>query len=207
MRGIVAGCLLLVCLAGGSTGRASTPLYTVGLEADSQTTTGISGVEGAGVSPIGETPGNGLRGIGWYEKGDVPCKFESYMRNANNGGKTFFGKYWNGCVGNFGSEKTVTLDDARQFVRGIAVCDSGNLNSRIKGIRLYKAKVWKTKKVIDEVYPSKSEKRTNCKTWRKAVFCSDGAIATSAVIHWDFSGKSSQAAVGISLECQDVTWS
>lgn len=204
MRALVALGLAILCVTAGAS-HAVNPIYDVALDASSETETAVSGFSGSKYV-IGATPGFGVRGVGWFEQADKPCKFESYMRHINDGGKTVFGKYWNGCTRSWGSEKTVVLDDKRLFVRGVAVCDSGNLNARIKGIEFYKAKVWKTKTVVEDVYPTKREERTNCKTWKKPVFCPDGKVATSLVIHVNLRVGPSEAK-GMSLKCQKVTWS
>jgi len=166
---------------------------------------------------IGEDPCCGIRGVEWAEASDIPCHFDSHVRYIDNGYHVVTGKYWNGCGGSsWGNKKKVMLDSDSNlspqfFVRGVAICDNGNNNHRLKGIRLYKAKVWKTKKQIDVLDGTASASHTNCKTWKKAVFCPAGTIATSLVLHTDsqigVSGQFSSAVKGISLLCKTVTWS
>jgi hypothetical protein len=96
-------------------------------------------------------------------------------------------------------------------VRGISICDNGTDNHRLKGIRLYKAKIWKTKKQIDVIdgYVGASHP-ANCEVWKKAVYCPTGMIATSLILHTDtqgvWTGAWSDAVQGISLICMKVTW-
>jgi hypothetical protein len=194
---------LLVAAFAGESGARS--LYTISLDTRT-TTTGISGIAGSRTATIGN-PGTAVYGIyklQWAEKGDVPCNFLTYTHNVDTGA-AYGGRIWDACSGVPGNFKTATLTGSQIFVRGIAICDAGS-NARIKGVRLYGVKVYKTKQETDNLLGYVEAKHTNCKTWRKAVFCSDGKLATAAMIHHDFSGKSSQAAVGISLEFQIILW-
>jgi len=204
--------LALVVLPAGQAGTG----YTIGFTGSS-VETDTSGQGGGTRQYIGDDPSAGLRGVGWSEEADVPCYFESYDRDIDNGHDTFLGRYWEGCGGGTrGDDERVTVDgggdlNPQTYVRGIAVCDNGKDNHRIKGIRLYRAKVWKTKKQIDELDGTTSASHAaNCEQWRKAVFCPTGTIANTAVLHTDlqiaWTGAVSNAVQGISLLCLKVTW-
>lgn len=178
--------------------------------------TASSGKSGGVRQYIGEDPSAGLRGVTWYEAGDVPCRFDSHIRFAANGYHIATGRYFSGCgPSTWGNKKSVMLDSdsnlsPREFVRGVAICDNNANNHRLKGIRLYSAKVWTTKKQVDALNGSVSDKHTSCKVWKPAVYCASGTVATTMVLHVDRQsgtfGGWSDAVQGISLICSKVEW-
>jgi hypothetical protein len=209
--GILAVTAALVVLSSAQAGDG----YTISLTGFA-VETDTSG-QGGGVDQyIGEDPVDGLRGIGWSEESDIPCYFESHIRDINDGHKTATALYYNGCGGlNWGNDRLAQIDDdtdphPQYYLRGIAICDNGESNHRLKGIRLYKAKVWKTKKEIDAIDGWNGASHTNCADWKPPVYCPQGTIAESAVLHTEhqtgLSGALSNSVRGISLLCMTVTW-
>jgi hypothetical protein len=209
--GIAAVAAALVVLSGAQAGDGYTISLT-GIAVETDT----SGQGGGILQYIGDNPDAALRGIGWSEESDIPCYFESYLRDVNDGHKTFTGLYNNGCRNlNWGDDRLALIDDATElhpqyYVRGVAICDNGDSNHRLKGIRLYKAKVWKTKKEIDQLDGWNGASHTNCSDWKQPVYCPEGTIAESAVLHTELqtglSGALSNSVRGISLLCMTVSW-
>lgn len=176
---------------------------------DSIVETGLSGFR----AEIKQTLDNdkGLRGIQWLESLDVPCSFQTLTRTLD-GTQEYSGRSWINCGNSpiFSTTK-VEFTAERNFVRGLAVCDSRqNSNHRIKGIRLFGAKVWLTKQQIDHLDGSIETTRSNCGDWAPAVFCPNGMIATGLIVREAFDGSAvsgpAHAGEGLALQCQRVEW-
>ncbi len=217
MKSVATAIFVLVSVAALATNyTCAAEVYKVSLtgnEIESVT----SGRSGGVRQYIGEIPDGGFRGVEWHEAGDIPCHFDSHMRYVNNGYHVVTGKYFNGCgPSNWGNKKSVMLDSDSNlspgiFVRGVSICDNDKDNHRLKGIRLYSAKVWDTRKQIDTLSGYVGDSHSACKAWKPAVYCASGTIATSMVLHVNRQngtlGSSSDAVWGISLLCRKVEWS
>jgi len=181
------------------------------------TTTTVSGANGDASTEVAGAASRGVYGMKWSETADMPCYWEPQWRNINNGYDVSGGVAYNGCRGGSRSDtKTVLFDNPRLYVRGVAVCKSTD-SLRVKGIKIYPAKVWATKAQIDSITTPKVEQRTNCGTWKSPVYCPRGTVATSVVFHHSadsgvkFVGVAvpvyGDSVVGIALKCQAVAWS
>ena len=185
-------------------------LWTVDWKNGTESETAVSGVRGT-IRHSLDIGQQALRGLTWSERYDRPCYFKTLNRDLDDGKDLTVSPYWNGCGDNWGNTKQVDFDNnARYYVRGLAVCDSKNAgNDRVKGIRIYAAKVWKTKKVIDPLSVKSEAKHANCDTWRSAVYCPSNAVAHGAVLFYDnkfgFPGTSAET-TGIVLLCREVDW-
>lgn len=196
--------LLAAALAGiGASGAAAQ--RTV----DPVTTTEVSGFRSSEVTWLAVGEGLlGISGLGWSEDGDKPCWMQVYQR-ALQGEVT---SSWTDPMDICGvrtshpfsvdSGKSILFgDNPRYFVRGIRACNNNRDNHRLKGVRIYAAKVWATRAQIDELSHSEAEDRTNCATWDAPVYCPDGQIASAVVVH-----HSDDEITGLALRCRRVVW-
>jgi hypothetical protein len=101
-----------------------------------------------------------------------------------------------------GSERPLT------FIHGISTCNSKNDdNDRIKGVRVFGAKIWKTERRIDERVPLDLNddhfEKTNCDkdTWTSPKFCDEGFVASGLNVH-----REEESIVGLALRCREVDW-
>ncbi|MDR4516316.1 MAG: hypothetical protein MRK00_02835 [Nitrosomonas sp.] len=192
------------------------PIESVGFKVGTDSETAISGKSGIKQqATITKVSSNtfAMRGLEWKEGGDLPCRIQTLLRSLNDGSDTPTGWYWQECPGeNWGNKKEASLDsNSRYYVRGLAVCDSKNKgNNRIKGIKVYAAKVWKTKEQIDLIKSPVAASHANCGTWKPAVYCPSGSIAHGVIIHTELEtalfGGSGKSAVGFALKCAEVSW-
>lgn len=180
------------------------PLFTGG---DVLTHTTYSGWAGR-TSHIEESlfPGafglGGVAGISWWEDGDQPCQIRLHLRSLKDGREGTNGEDENSCNGSASNRKTVGFfDNPRMFVRGIAVCSSkSNRNEqRMKGIKLYGAKVWLSKPEVEEVTTTAVEDHVRCGTWNAPVFCPADTVATGLVIE-----RVGSSITGLGLSCRPV---
>ena len=96
----------------------------------------------------------------------------------------------------------------RQFIHGISTCNSKNKNNdRIKGVRVFGARVWKTAPRIDERVPLDLNldhfEKTNCDkdTWTSPKFCDQGFVAAGLNVY-----REEEDIVGLALRCRQVGW-
>ena len=178
----------------------------------SASVTGVSGHRGdyqqrLSVSPLG------VHGLAWSEAADNPCMFRLLTRDLANGQDTGFGAEFdaldcpNPVPGSFPAftwgEDVNFNGNPRYFVRGVAVCNNNKKNQRMKGLRIYAAKVWATKPQIDELGKKDSDEHAlaNCRTWSDPVYCPEGKIAFGVVVHYTQDGIT-----GLALRCKTVEW-
>jgi hypothetical protein len=172
------------------------------------TTTAISGFNASDLTWLAVGEGDfGISGLSWDEDGDKPCRMWVQPRalsNAAAGG----GGQMDICgpvavpfvVGSL--TMTVSFDgNARYFIRGIAACTNGQSNHRLKGVRIYAAKVWTTEEPVDALAASDEEDRPNCSQWHSAVYCPTGQIASAIVAH-----HSDREITGLALRCRRVEY-
>ena len=191
-------------------------IESVGFKVGTDSETAVSGTSGikhqASMTKVTSNR-DAVRGLEWLESGDLPCRLQTLVRDLNDGTDTATGWYWERCPGGFwGNKKVVSFDDnPRYYVRGLAVCDSKNKgNDRIKGIKIYPAKVWKTKEQVDAIGTPVTATHSNCGAWKPAVFCPSGAVAHGFIFHTELDtsvmGGSGNSAIGIALKCAEVNW-
>jgi hypothetical protein len=100
------------------------------------------------------------------------------------------------------SSRTVSFTyDVRYFIRGIAVCNNNNSNHRLKGIRIYPAKVWVTQQRVDELTAKEEASHTNCASWSSAEYCPANQVASAIVVH-----HSDKEITGLALRCRRVDY-
>jgi hypothetical protein len=100
------------------------------------------------------------------------------------------------------SWKTVSFANRpRYFIRGVAVCKTSNDNNRIKGIRIYPAKVWHTARDIEPIHEPEEVSRTNCGQWEPARFCPTNYIAVQLMVY-----HRPHQITGLGLKCRPVTY-
>lgn len=172
------------------------------------TTTSISGFNASDLTWLAVGEGDfGIAGLSWDEDGDKPCRMWAQPR-ALDYAVPGAGPQMDICgaaavpfvVGSI--TKTVAFDgNARYFVRGIAACTNGQSNHRLKGVRIYAAKVWANQNPVDGLSASDEEDRPNCSQWHTAVYCPSGQIASAIVAH-----HSDKEITGLSLRCRRVAY-
>ena len=150
------------------------------------------------------------QGIPWIdfgEKNNVPCYLGIHSRNLDGqSDKDAKGISWQECESPRAIRSAGFSDSPRFFLRGLAVCTSSvdkNFN-RIKGLRVYAAKVWQTREQIDELDPTNErfvdeETRPNCGRWHMDVFCNPGYIAQGINVY-----SEGDAITGLGLHCTRV---
>jgi hypothetical protein len=173
---------------------------------DPVTTTAISGYGSNEVTWLNAgMSGSGLYAVSWSEAADKPCFMVVARRSLSNNGQLTDGvsDILNGCGGT-SSTKTASFEQhERYFIRGLAVCTNNNDNHRLKGVRIYAAKVWLTKQDVQTLSVSEEASRTNCATWHAAVYCPAGTIAAAIVVHP--TGASPNIEItGLALRCKKV---
>ena len=203
MRWLSWGVFGWIVLSGGAT--VATGQTTVG----PVTTTAISGYNAAELTwlAVGEGP-FGINEVSWWEDSDKPCFMRIGVRTlkepASFGGQQQIDICNPGLVDYFvGTEtKTVTFQsNPRHVVRGVAACTNNKDNHRLKGVRIYAAKVWTTSEQVEELSVSDQEDRPNCATWHRAVYCPVDQIASALVVH-----HSDKEITGLALRCRKVEY-
>jgi hypothetical protein len=172
------------------------------------TTTAISGFNASDLTWLAVGEGDfGISGLSWDEDGDKPCRIWVQPR-ALDYAVPGAGAQMDIC-GSTGLSvmggsliKTVSFDgNPRHFVRGIAACTNSQSNHRLKGVRIYAAKVWATQEQVDGLSVSDQEDRPNCSQWHTAAYCPTGHIASAIVVH-----HSDQEITGLALRCRPVEY-
>jgi hypothetical protein len=186
-------------------------------QSGTETTTGYSGWAGSISELESASPGGqqaGLYGIAWMEHRDEPCWLGIYSRDLNDGNKTVYTNKGNAYVNRHSDDRSVNnhcpggsgswtdlsfADNPRYYVRGLAVCTNDKENHRMKGVKLYAAKVWTTKPSVEALSTTILETHAHCDVWHGAVFCPSGAVANGVVLH-----RQGNAITGLGLKCQAV---
>ena len=197
----------LAAMAGSPLGaaRADETPYFVGDKLSDTSYSGWAGTISYADAPVMPQGGmGGLYGIDWYEDKDQPCHLGTSWRTLTQGTEVYTNGDFNHCAGSPGNRKLVEFtDNARYFVRGIAVCSSKDDKNkqRLKGIKLYAAKVWLTKREVEELSTALVEEHTNCGTWNAAVFCPADTAATGLIVH-----RIDRSISGLGLRCRPILY-
>lgn len=190
----------------------STAGHTQQFADKSASVTGVSGHRGDDQQLLSVSP-LGLNGLAWSESADNPCMFRLLTRDLANGRDTGYGAEFDGldcpnpvpgAIPAFPWSEDVNFNgNPRYFVRGVAVCNNNKKNQRMKGLRIYPAKVWTTKQQIDELGKKYSDEHAlaNCRTWSNPVYCPEGKVAFGVVVHYTRDGIT-----GLALRCKTVEW-
>ena len=170
-----------------------------GVELKSGTTdTSVSGYLGKKTSKKGlssDTHAVNLLSAG--ERWDAPCELKVYKSDMNYKEDSLVAS-WDKCTTTSPNKTVGWLNNSNIKVRGIQVCTNNKSNKRLKGIRLYGMAIHN-----DGSYTIKSGhkefKRTNCRTWHRAVYCPRGQVATKVIIH-----STKKEMNGLGLACRKV---
>lgn len=152
------------------------------------------------------------QGIPWLdfgEKNNVPCYLGINARNLDGqSGKDATGLSWMECETPRAIRSVGFSDRPRFFIRGLAVCTSSVDKNfkRLKGLRVYAAKVWQTRERVDELDPATDRAqdehaRPNCGRWHDDVFCDAGYIAQGLNVY-----SEGDAITGLGLHCRKVIY-
>ena len=202
-RAALAAALGAALLGGGA--RADEFPFFVGDQLTSTTYSGWAGVASDADAPVLLEGGmGGLRGVDWFEDGDQPCRLGTYWRTLTAGTEVYTNGDFDHCAGAAGNRKQVGFwDNPRYLVRGIAVCSSktDKNEQRMKGIRLYAAKVWLTKPEVEELTTAVEEDHANCGTWNAPVFCPSDQAATGLIIQ-----RLDRSITGLGLKCRPIQY-
>ncbi len=184
-----------------SLGMASPVLADLG--SGDETRTAVSGYGGVASDAFRINLGNrGIQEIAWEELSDKPCYFGVTGKNPDVAPSKWTDNE-SICGGNsrIDSRKTVKFkDNPRYFVRGISVCTNNRSNHRLKGIKIYAAKLPAHNSRVDELTVTKKKEHTNCRTWHSPVYCPANEVAFGM----DMRVKDG-AVVGIALRCAPRT--
>ncbi len=189
-------------LVAGSDAANAGPFFS----GDPITSTGYSGWAGAvsyaDAPTMPEGGPSSLYGFAWYEDGNQPCRIGTYWRTLTQGTEVYTNSAFDHCSGSPGNRKAVIFaDNPRYFVRGIATCSSkvDKNEHRVKGVKIYAAKVWMTKPDVEALTTVQLDDHANCGTWNAAVFCPAGQVAVGLVIH-----REDRSMTGLGLRCRPV---
>lgn len=142
----------------------------------------------------------GLYEITMWEEQDKPCKLRGKFRDLNS----YYGKrdVFDICYtsANSGTKKTLSFTNTETYIRGVNVC-MNKKGDRIKGLRIYGAKLNRDTGQVQNLNNPKEWKRPNCHEWRTARFCGPGKLATGIRIQQATGSRSIQ---GLALECRNV---
>lgn len=177
--------------------------------------TGISGFTSV-LGRMGGPSGFALYGIAWDETQNKPCRLWLLVRNLRDGTNTRAAepaldmcgreRFYLGSVaiplGLGGNRRADFATSPRFFVRGIAVCANSG-NHRLKGIRIYPARVQPDGGPIGTNGQMVEAKQPNCgnNEWRSPVFCPSGQVAFGLLLHTDRGSLT-----GLGLRCRAVEW-
>jgi len=203
LRGILCAMLAAVLVSGAARAGAE-PHF----DGSSPTNTSYSGWAGAISEANTPTLIDGgkaaVYGIDWYEEGNQPCRIGMYSRTLTEASEVYTNTSLNNCSGTGGNRKEVRFaDNPRYFVRGIALCSSkvDSNRKRMKGVKLYAAKVWLNKPEVQELTTAIVDDHANCGTWNAPVYCPANQVAVGLIAHRD--GKSF---TGLGLKCRPVRY-
>jgi hypothetical protein len=92
------------------------------------------------------------------------------------------------------------------FIYGVAACTSGVNDTRLKGVKVYRAKITPTGDWERISTPALMD-RPNCKTWHPAAMCEEGSLASELVINYrlENSKKEEYAFTGLNLRCRKLS--
>ena len=161
--------------------------------------TNISGHVGKSRQVLGEgSDSHAVSLIVATEKSDKPCWIRLYKGHLDGIGA--HSSDWFDKCRSVAGMKFVGFDDyGSTKVRGVSVCTNNKSNNRLKGVRFYGARVNDDASLtIQTAYDE--FKRTNCKTWHKAVYCPKGMIATKLIVEY-----TDDTVNGLGLKCKTVS--
>jgi len=161
--------------------------------------TNISGFLGNKREVIGSTSKyHAISSIVASENADKPCWLRLYKGSLNTQ-DNFLSNWFDQC-GPSTNMKLVGYGEYSSIkVRGVRVCTNNKDNHRLKGIRLYGAKVNKNGTLTIQTGYDEF-KRTNCKAWHKPVYCPSNMVATKLIVEYSGDGIN-----GLGLKCKAVT--
>ena len=195
-------------------------------------TVGTPAISGNGgyAAPLDIEIASILHRINLAEKGDRPCLVQArywFERSTNDQPpelETSGDNAWaNTCNGSLTSgtgalrspanNKAAAIpgrvepdsDGARRAAVGVAVCLNGK-RTRVKGIRIYGAKIEANGQIVRESALNDDFQRTNCKTpWASASMCGNLRVVTGLDLQFSKPlGNSKNELVGIGVRCQRV---
>lgn len=159
--------------------------------------TDVSGYGGTSTVTV-DLDHRGITKFRWYELYDSPCAFEATGKDPDDASDER-GSWYRACD-NYrrDSEKIVRFkDNPRYFVRGLSVCTNGKKNHRLKGLKIWAAKLPAGNGVVDELTVTSKKERTNCKNWHGPVYCPDDQVASGVQLR-----MKDDSIVGVALECR-----
>ena len=197
--------LMMVGLVAAGSASAVTAQRTV----DPVSTTAVSGYTSSDVTwlSVGGAGNVAIKGLTWREDADKPCHMAISERGLAEATP------WDapsmdicGIVSSYliatATERVLSFDaNPRYFLRGIAVCNNDKSNHRLKGIRIYAAKVWSTQQQVDELTMSQQTSLTNCDRWDSAVYCPADNVASAVVVH-----HNNKEITGLALRCRPIDY-
>lgn len=167
-----------------------------------ESATVVSGYEGDSSVSIDIPQDFGATSISWYEKANNPCEFSVYGFNLKpEAGRESRGANNSFCTGASRQSKMVRVSGSDTVIRGVAVCTTGQKNQRLKGIKVYSARVSEQARRVESTTQTRFAKHVNCKYWNGPAYCPSGQIATRLVIY-----RRGGSAVGLGLGCRKLVW-
>lgn len=175
------------------------------VEAKSTAVSGFSGQLQVVEFPKGDN--QGIDAISSHERSNRPCDFRISARNLDGNSTVPEGVLdADRCTPTSSRIDVGFGANPRYFVRGIAVCSSKvQANSkRMKGFRIVAAKIWQTKRELDDLATTDTDSRNNCGgNWHDTVYCDPGHVASGVNVYWD---RKEDSIVGLGLRCRYVAW-
>ena len=205
LRGAMAATLALLPVFGSHSVRADEVIRTIYVSPESITPTAISGY-GATRETIKEPGSNAiLSGLEFDEVGDQPCFIRlHWWRSTTDDVQQEFTTDFSICSKKVDGDKSIVFPNARKTktgVRAIQVCNTGQNNHRLKGVKLFGA--WVDQGQNGTVVPSGatlSFERTNCKEpWKPVRECPVGKVAVGLIVE-----HTSDEVTGLGLRCGQV---
>jgi CubicO group peptidase (beta-lactamase class C family) len=197
--------IAIVMLAGMRSAYADTSIRTVVVSPTDVAATPISGYDAA--QQTVKEPGDSaiLSGLDFDEVGDKPCYIRSHWwRSTTDNIEQEFTTDFNICPRRVDGDKSAVYADARDSktgVRAIQVCNTGQNNHRVKGVKIFGALVDRDQNgTVASSGTMRSFERTNCKEpWKPMRECPDGKIAVGLIIE-----HSKDEVTGLGLRCAQV---
>ncbi len=165
----------------------------------------ISGFQGSDSTT--KEPGSSaiLSGLEFDEVGDKPCFIRSHWwRFTSENIRQEFTTTFNICSKTVDGDKSILFSNARTTktgVHGIQVCNNGQNNHRVKGVRLFGATVDKDGDgQVKTITATPSFERTNCKPpWKSMRTCDGQKIAVGLIVK-----HTKDEITGLGLRCADI---
>lgn len=155
----------------------------------------------------------GIHQLIMKESNDRPCNLKIFTKPLDDGEATAYSNTYGYdervvstdiCSGSDSKSLSVEFINPDMYIRGIEVCTTNKSdpdNDRIKGLRIYPAKVTQDGLVTSAV-GSKEDTNPNCNNnWKGAVYCPSGMIASGLRMYHNDDWYR-----GLSLICRQVTY-